>query len=172
VRGGKRPLCHPLAVAVEDRATEQEDKHRDGKDNRTKAKARVSRQLAQRHLPAGLHRLTSAAQGTADDREENTLAVAPGPDLHFPARALDFDALPQFARAVGGLLAAAGGSFVDGLFDRFPGFAGALLDAAQQYILFAFDELEIVIRELGPLLLQLAFGDVPVAFDFEFSHSA
>jgi hypothetical protein len=31
--------------------------------------------------------------------------------------------------------------------------------------------LEIVIRELGPLLFQLAFGDVPVAFNFEFVHN-
>jgi hypothetical protein len=30
--------------------------------------------------------------------------------------------------------------------------------------------LEIVIGEGGPLLFQLAFGDVPVAFDFEFVH--
>jgi hypothetical protein len=32
--------------------------------------------------------------------------------------------------------------------------------------------LEIAIRELGPLLLQLAFGDVPVAFDFECCHNS
>jgi hypothetical protein len=31
--------------------------------------------------------------------------------------------------------------------------------------------LEIVIRELGPFLFQLAFGDVPVAFNFEFVHN-
>jgi hypothetical protein len=31
--------------------------------------------------------------------------------------------------------------------------------------------LEIVIRELGPLLSQLALGDVPVAFDFECVHT-
>jgi hypothetical protein len=35
----------------------------------------------------------------------------------------------------------------------------------------AFGELEIVIRKLGPLLFQLALGDVPVAFDFEFVHN-
>jgi hypothetical protein len=68
--------------------------------------------------------------------------------------------------------AAAGRGFLDGLFDRFPGFAGALLNLAQQFIVLAFGELEIVIRELGPLLLQLAFGNVPVAFDFEFAHIA
>jgi ABC-type uncharacterized transport system permease subunit len=30
--------------------------------------------------------------------------------------------------------------------------------------------LKIVVREFGPLLLQLAFGDVPVAFDFEYCY--
>jgi hypothetical protein len=36
--------------------------------------------------------------------------------------------------------------------------------------MFAFNVEEIVIRELGPLLLQLALGDVPVAFDFKCVH--
>ena len=62
-------------------------------------------------------------------------------------------------------------SLID-LFDRFAGFAGALLDPANQFFLLAFDVLEIAIRELGPLLLQLAFGDVPVAFDFECRHNS
>ena len=61
--------------------------------------------------------------------------------------------------------------FLDHFFDRFTGFAGALLDPANQFFLFAFSVLKIVIRELGPLLLQLAFGDVPVAFDFECRHN-
>ena len=92
--------------------------------------------------------------------------------LPFPARALDFDSLLQFARTVGSLFAAAGRGFLDGLFDRFAGFAGALLNAAQQFILLAFGELKIVIRELGSLLFQLALGDVPVALDFECVHGA
>jgi hypothetical protein len=118
-----------------------------------------------------LHRFTSAAPGAASDREDLTLVVAPAPNRQFPARALDFDSLPQFARAVDSLLAAAGRGFLYGLFDHFTGFAGALLNAAQKFIVLAFGELEIVIRELGPLLLQLTFGDVPVAFDFEFVHN-
>jgi hypothetical protein len=121
--------------------------------------------LLARRFPAATHRV-------ADDREELTLVVAPARSLQFPARALDFDSLSQVARAVGRLFAAAGRGFLDGLFDRFPGFAGALLNAAQQFSLLAFGELEIVIRKLGPLLFQLALGDVPVAFDFEFVHSA
>jgi hypothetical protein len=36
----------------------------------------------------------------------------------------------------------------------------------------AFDELEIIIRELGPPLFELALGDVPVAFDFQCVHSS
>src|ERR1035437_9983315 len=68
---------------------------------------------------------------------------------------------------VGSLFGAAGGTgFLKRLFDRFPGFAGALLNPANKFFLLACGVLEIVIRELSPLLLQLAFGDVPVAFDF------
>jgi hypothetical protein len=105
-------------------------------------------------------------QDSSVNREELTLVVAPAPNLQLPARALDFALVPQLARAGGGLLTAAGGSFLDGLFDRFTGFASALLNAAQQFIVFAFGALEIVIRELGPLLFQLTLGDVPVALDF------
>jgi hypothetical protein len=43
------------------------------------------------------------------------------------------------------------------LLDRFTGFAGALLNAAQKFIVLAFEALEII-RELGPLLFQLALG--------------
>ena len=68
-------------------------------------------------------------------------------------------------------LIAAGRSSLDGVFHRFTGFAGALLYPAKQFFLLAFAVLEIVVRELGPLLLQLTLGDVPVAFDFECSHS-
>src|ERR1039457_3778956 len=69
------------------------------------------------------------------------------------------------------LLAAAGsGGFLDGLFDRFTSLAGKLLNSAEQHFLFALDVLEIVVGELGPPLLQLAFSDIPVAFDFERVH--
>jgi len=61
--------------------------------------------------------------------------------------------------------------FLHGLFDRFAGFARAFLNPSDQFFLFAFGELEIVIRELGPFLFQLAFGDVPVAFDFKCCHN-
>src|ERR1035437_690822 len=72
---------------------------------------------------------------------------------------------------VGNLFAAAGGAgFLERLFDRFAGFAGALLNPANKFFLLAFGILEIVIRELGPLLFQLALGNVPVAFDFKFVH--
>jgi hypothetical protein len=76
--------------------------------------------------------------------------------------------LSQPARAVGRLFgtAAAGRGFLDGLFDRLSGFAGALLNAAQQLIVSAFGALEIVIRKLRPLLFQFALGYVPVALDF------
>jgi hypothetical protein len=70
-------------------------------------------------------------------------------------------------------MAAAGGrgGFMDRFFDHFTGFAGAFLNPAQQFFLFALDVLQIVIRELGPFLFQFAFGNVPVTFDFECSHN-
>src|ERR1035438_4819631 len=71
------------------------------------------------------------------------------------------------------LLTAAGGAgFLERLLDRFAGFPGALLNSANKLFLLAFGVLEIVIRELGPLLFQLPFGDVPVAFDFKCVHNA
>ena len=71
------------------------------------------------------------------------------------------------------LLAATGGAgFLDGLFDRFAGFARALLNPANQFLGPAFGKLEIVIREFGPFLFQFALGDVPVAFDFKCVHNS
>ena len=61
--------------------------------------------------------------------------------------------------------------FLDRFFDCFTGLPGALLDAAHQFVLLAVEELQVIIREIGPLLFQLTFGNVPVAFDFEFIHS-
>jgi hypothetical protein len=84
----------------------------------------------------------------------------------------EFALLSPPARTAGNLFAAAGRSFHDGLFDRFTGFASSLLNAAQQLIMLAVGESKIVIRKLGSLLFQLAFGDVPVALDFECVHSA
>jgi hypothetical protein len=54
MRFGKRPLCLPFAITIEDRATEQKDEHCDGEDERTKGKANVGRQPPQRQLPAML----------------------------------------------------------------------------------------------------------------------
>ena len=45
------------------------------------------------------------------------------------------------------------------------GFACALLNSANQFVLLAFHELQIIVRELGPFLLQSAFDDVPVSLD-------
>jgi hypothetical protein len=79
----------------------------------------------------------------------------------------------QSARTAAILFAAAGGAgFLDGLFDRFAGFARAFLNPANQLFLLAFGELQIAIREFGPFLFQLALGDVPVAFDFECGHNS
>jgi len=40
--------------------------------------------------------------------------------------------------------------FLNHFFDRFAGFASEFLDPANQFFLFAFNVLEIAIRELGP----------------------
>jgi len=63
-----------------------------------------------------------------------------------------------------------GGGF-DGILNRLAGLAGTFLDPAEEFFLEALDVLEIVIGERGPLLFELAFGDVPIAFDFEFCHN-
>jgi hypothetical protein len=59
---------------------------------------------------------------------------------------------------------------MDGLFNGLTGFAGALLNAADHFIRHAVGHVQIVIREFGPLLFELAFGDIPVAFEFEGIH--
>src|SRR5664279_2514498 len=69
------------------------------------------------------------------------------------------------------LAAARGAGFLEHLLDRLAGFPAALLNPANQFFLLAFGVLEIVIRELGPFLFQLALGDVPVSFNFEFVHN-
>ena len=66
--------------------------------------------------------------------------------------------------------AAERGGFFDGLFNHLTGFACGLLNSTEQFLLFTRDVLEIVIRQLGPLLFQLALGNVPIAFDFECVH--
>ena len=65
----------------------------------------------------------------------------------------------------------AGTALVQFFFDGFAGFARGLLDAADQFLCLAFGVLEVVIRQLGPFLFELALGDVPVAFDFECIHN-
>ena len=62
-------------------------------------------------------------------------------------------------------LLAATAAFIHGAFNFFLGLAGALLDASNQFILLALDELQIVIGELRKFLFQPALGDVPVPFD-------
>jgi len=56
-------------------------------------------------------------------------------------------------------------AFPDRLFNRFPGLAGALLDAADQFVPAALSILQVVLGKLRVFSFQLALGDVPVAFD-------
>jgi hypothetical protein len=60
--------------------------------------------------------------------------------------------------------------FLHGLFDRCASFARALLNPPIKFFVLAFGILQIVIRELGPLLFQLPFRNVPITFDFKFGH--
>ena len=51
-------------------------------------------------------------------------------------------------------------------FDDFATFAGPLLDAVEEFIPLTLDVVEVIIRKCRPLMLELAFDHVPVAFDF------
>ena len=74
----------------------------------------------------------------------------------------------EWLAARGGLAAAAVVS--QGFLHRFARGTRTFLDAPDQLVLFAFDKLKVIISELGPLLLELAFGDVPVSFELECVH--
>ena len=67
---------------------------------------------------------------------------------------------------------AAGTGFMECLFNGVTGLPRALLNPANQFLGFAFGKLQIVIRELGPFLFELALRDVPVAFDFKCVHNS
>jgi hypothetical protein len=59
----------------------------------------------------------------------------------------------------------------DCLADLFLVLAESLLEASQQFVFLAFGECQIVVSELSVFLFQLALELVPIAFDFEFSHT-
>jgi hypothetical protein len=54
---------------------------------------------------------------------------------------------------------------LDGPPDFFLVLAEPLLEPAQQFVLFALGEDEVIVGKLAILLLQLAFDFVPVPFD-------
>ena len=64
----------------------------------------------------------------------------------------------------------ASAAFLQDAFDFSPGLAGAFLDAANQFILFALDELQFVIRKLRNPLFQLALGNIPISFGGKGAH--
>lgn len=57
------------------------------------------------------------------------------------------------------------------MFDGGAGLAGTLLNPSQQLFLPTFDELEIALGGLGPLLFQSELGEVPVTLEFECRHN-
>ena len=63
-----------------------------------------------------------------------------------------------------------GSESADEIAEIFLRFASSFLDAAQDFVLFAFFEGEVVIRQLRIFLLQAAFDFIPVTFDFELGH--
>jgi hypothetical protein len=67
-------------------------------------------------------------------------------------------------RSVSGM--ARGAGLIDLSLDVFASFTGSLLDAANQFVLFAFGKLQIIVSEPGPSLLQLTFDDIPIPFHF------
>ena len=60
--------------------------------------------------------------------------------------------------------------FLDGLLDRFTCLSGDFLNPAQELILLALGILEIIVRELGPLLFQFSLDHVPITLDLELVH--
>ena len=66
------------------------------------------------------------------------------------------------------MLAAA--AFIYGRLNFFPGLAGALLDATDEFIFFALRKLEVIIGKLGKFLFQFAFGNIPVSFGGKSAH--
>ena len=67
-------------------------------------------------------------------------------------------------------LVSAAAAFVHNTANFFPVPPGALLDAADQLVLFALGELQVVIRKLREFLLQLALGYIPISFGCESAH--
>ena len=62
--------------------------------------------------------------------------------------------------------------FAENALDLFLRLAGALLNAAQQFLLLPPVELQVVVRQVGVFLFEFAFDDVPVTLQFEFIHSS
>jgi hypothetical protein len=67
-------------------------------------------------------------------------------------------------------LLASGAIVLHSFFDCLAGFAGAFLDAANEFVFLAVGVQEIVVGKRSPFLFQFTFGDVPVAFDFKCGH--
>src|SRR5450756_261288 len=94
------------------------------------------------------------------------------PKMHQPPKSMSGRVSPPaWPGGWWSVTAAGGAKFLQRFFDGFAGFAGALLYPADQFILLAVRVAEVVVRELGPFLFELALGDVPVAFDFECVHN-
>jgi hypothetical protein len=60
--------------------------------------------------------------------------------------------------------------FINGFLDRLAGLAGPLLNPADHFVIVSFIEAQVIVGQISPFLLQLAFGNVPIAFHFELIH--
>jgi len=63
-------------------------------------------------------------------------------------------------------------ALLHGFLDFVLGLAGALLDAADKFILLAFNILKVVVREFRKLLFELALGDIPISFCLKIIHNS
>lgn len=74
-----------------------------------------------------------------------------------------------FTRLIHSVVAAA--AFINAVLLAFFGPPGAFLNAANQFVLLAFHELQSVVRKLREFLFQLALGDVPISFGGKYAHT-
>jgi hypothetical protein len=96
---------------------------------------------------------------------ENYTASSPRAEVWTPTVSLD--AVQVMRLGIRGLET----GFAQGLFHSFFRLAGALLDPADQFVFLTFLVAKVIVGQLGVLLFEFPFGDVPVTFDFEFIHN-
>jgi hypothetical protein len=62
-------------------------------------------------------------------------------------------------------------AFINGAPVFFLAPSSAFLDAANQFILLALDELQLVMCKFRKTLFKLSFGDIPISFGDKYAHT-